>query len=80
MTHMIILPSSSECQAWWVLSSKKCIAGDVVFVSRTLQLDIGNAYKEITEIKFEAGRPFDKVTAPNIGTDIRRCGHPGIAV
>lgn len=28
---------------------------------RTLQLDIGNAYREITEIKFEDARPFEKV-------------------
>jgi len=31
-------------------------------VYKTLQLDVGNAYKEITEIKFEMGRPFDKVS------------------
>jgi hypothetical protein len=30
-------------------------------VYKTLQLDVGNSYKEITEIKFEMGRPFDKV-------------------
>ena len=28
---------------------------------KTLQLDIGNAYREITELKFEEGRPFEKV-------------------
>lgn len=35
---------------------------DNVQLYKTLQLDIGNAYREITEIKFEEGRPFEKVT------------------
>ena len=32
-------------------------------IYRALQLDIGNAYREITEIKFEEGRAHDKVSA-----------------
>ncbi len=34
---------------------------------KTLQLDIGNALREIVELKFEEGRPFEKVQRARIG-------------
>ena len=37
---------------------------------KILQLEIGNALREIVELKFEEGRPFEKVQKARIGSYI----------